>query len=458
MSFQRKLNLFDAIMLVVGNMVGAGIFTTAGFLAGELTNPWLFTGIWVVGGFLTLCGALTYAELAGMFPRSGGDYLFLKAAYGSWAGFLLGWVCFWIINPGSVAVLAIAFAKYLTGFCGYSGTAAEKLIALAVVMLFSAINYRGVRLSGTTQNLWTMGSLAILAVFIVGGFASGRGDWGNFSAGMATAIPGSSFLGPAMIAVIFSYSGWFVTAYIGDEVKRPERNLPLSLILGTAMVTALYVAINTVYLYAMPVESLKGVVNVGQVVGERLLSKGFVRGLTLAIMLAVAASINATILAGARLSYAIARDGHFHRHLERLHARFGTPHAGLIVQAALACLYVVADTFENLLGAVVFIMLLSSTGSGLAHVVLRRKKPSIERPYRTWGYPLVPLLFVAVYFSIAIQIFLSSPVRSLAGIAITASGIPFYLYSLRRGDVRAVGALFPSEPGESKELKRRIEE
>ncbi len=152
-------------------------------------------------------------------------------------------------------------------------------------MLFSAINYRGVRLSGTTQNLWTMGSLAILAVFIVGGFASGRGDWGNFSAGMATAIPGSSFLGPAMIAVIFSYSGWFVTAYIGDEVKRPERNLPLSLILGTAMVTALYVAIITVYLYAMPVESLKGVVQRGTGVGERLLSKGFVRGLTLAIML-----------------------------------------------------------------------------------------------------------------------------------------------------------------------------
>ncbi len=445
-------------MLVVGNMVGAGIFTTAGFLAGELSNPWVFAGIWVVGGFLTLCGALTYAELAGMFPRSGGDYLFLKAAYGSWAGFLLGWICFWIINPGSVAVLAIAFARYLGGFLGFSSAAGEKLIAVVVVVFFSAVNYRGVRLSGTTQNLWTMGSLIILAVFITGGFASGRGDWGHFAAGATAAMPGPSFLGPAMIAVIFSYSGWFVTAYIGDEVKRPERNLPLSLVLGTIMVTALYVAINTVYLYAMPVESLKGVVNVGQVAGERLLSRGFVQAVTLAIMLAIAASMNATILAGARLSYAIARDGYFYRHFERLHTRFGTPHVGLLIQAVLTCLYVVVDTFENLLGAVVFIMLLSSIGSGLAHVVLRRRKPSFERPYRTWGYPLVPLIFVAVYSWIAIQIFLSSPARSLAGIAITASGIPFYLHALHRGDVRAADAGFLAARAEKNDVQREIEE
>lgn len=442
LSFQRKLNLFDAVMLVVGNMVGAGIFTTAGFLAGELTNPWLFTGIWVVGGLLTLCGALTYAELAGMFPRSGGDYLFLKAAYGSWAGFLLGWICFWIINPGSAAVLAIAFAKYLTGFLGYSSPAVEKLIAVVVVVFFSAVNYRGVRLSGTTQNLWTMGSLAILVVFITGGFVSGRGDWGHFVAGAAVPIPASNFLGPAMIAVIFSYSGWFVTAYIGDEVKNPQRNLPRSLVFGTLIVTVLYVAINTVYLYAMPVEGLKGVINVGQVAGRHLLSEGFVRIVTLAIVLAIAASINATILAGARLSYAIARDGYFYRHFERLHARYGTPHVGLSIQAVLACLYVVVDTFENLLGAVVFIMLLSSIGSGLAHLVLRRREPTLARPYRTWGYPFVPLVFVVVYSWIAVQIFLSSPARSLTGIAITASGIPFYIYALRKGDVRTVRTAF----------------
>lgn len=419
-------------MLVVGNMVGAGIFTTAGFLAGELTNPWLFTGIWVIGGILTLCGALTYAELAGMFPRSGGDYLFLKAAYGSWAGFLLGWICFWIINPGSVAVLAIAFAKYLVGFFGYSSATGEKLIAVVVVIFFSIVNYRGVRLSGTTQNVWTMGSLAILLVFITGGLALGKGDWGHFTGGAAAVFPASNLLGPAMIAVIFSYSGWFVTAYIGDEVKHPERNLPLSLVFGTIIVIALYVAINTVYLYALPVESLKEVVNVGQVAGEHLLSESFVRIVTMAIMLAVAASINATVLAGARLSYAIARDGFFWSYFEKLHARYGTPHIALLIQAVLACLYIVVDTFENLLSAVVFIMLLSSIGSGLAHLILRSRKPLLERPYRTHGYPLVPLLFIAAYSYIAVQILLSSPVRSVLGVVITLSGIPFYFCATRK--------------------------
>lgn len=450
MTFKRRLNLFDAVMLVVGNMVGAGIFTTAGYLAGELTNPWLFTGIWIIGGLLTLCGALTYAEMAGMFPRSGGDYLFLRAAYGPWAGFLLGWICFWIINPGSIAVLSIALVKYLTGFFNYTGVVSEKLFAVAVVVFFSIINYRGVRLAGTTQNLWTMGSLVILLFFIIGGLASGKGDWGHITGGEVGISSMPKLLGPAMIAVIFSYSGWFVTTYIGDEVKDPERNLPLSLTLGTIIVIVLYTAVNAVYLYATPVDSLKGVINVGQVVGEHLLSSGFVRIITVAIVLAIAASINATILSGARLSYAIARDSLFSSHFKKVHARYGTPHTALFVQAVLACVYVVADTFENLLGAVVFIMLLSSIGSGLAHLILRRQGPFIKRPYRTWGYPFTPLLFVAAYAWIAMQVFLSSPARSLLGIAITVSGIPFYLHAIRReGGYTAPAAAPPIEKTDS---------
>jgi APA family basic amino acid/polyamine antiporter len=431
MTFKRKLGLFDATMLVVGNVVGAGIFTTSGFLAGELPNPWLFTGIWIIGGLLTLCGALTYAEMTSMFPRSGGDYLYLKAAYGPWAGFLLGWICFWIINPGSIAVLAIALVKYLTGFWGYSGATGAKAMALAVVVIFSLVNYRGVRLTGTTQNFWTMGSLAVLLFFVIGGLASGKGDWGHFSGPGARTFTMSKLFGPAMIAVLFSYSGWFVTAYIGDEVKRPERTLPLSLTLGTIIVTALFVTINAVYLYAVPVDSLKGVVNVGQLTGERLMSGAFVHMLTLGIIFAIAASINATVLAGARLSYAIAKDGFFWSYFEKLHGRYETPHVALLVQATLAGLYVVVDTFENLLGAVVFIMLLSSMGSGLAHFILRMHRPLLERPYRTWGYPYTPIFFIISYSYIAVRIFLSSPIRSLLGVLITVSGIPFYVYGTR---------------------------
>jgi len=440
MPFQRRLNLFDATMLVVGNVVGAGIFTTAGFLAGELPDPWLFTGIWIIGGLLTLCGALTYAEMTSMFPRSGGDYLYLKAAYGPWAGFLLGWIGFWIINPGSIAVLAMGLTKYLAGSGGVCGGMDEKWTAVAIVALFSLINFRGVRLTGTSQNIWTLGSLALILLLVIGGLALGKGNWEHFSRDETGVFGLSKLLGPAMIAVIFSYSGWFVTAYIGDEVKQPERNLPLSLTFGTLIVIVLYVAVNAVYLYAVPVQSLKGVINVGQVAGERLLSHGLAQAVTLAIILAIAASINATVLAGARLSYAVAKDGFFWSPFEKIHGQYGTPHVALLIQAVLACLYIVFDTFDSLLSAVVFVMLLSSIGVGLAHLILRRRMPFAERPYRTWGYPFVPLLFIVAYSYIAVQILLANPLRSVLGVVITISGLPFFIYTLTRKDRQAAVA------------------
>jgi APA family basic amino acid/polyamine antiporter len=166
MNLKRRLNLLDAILLIIGNVVGAGIFTTSGFLAGELPQPLFFIGIWIIGGLLTLCGALTYAEMAGMFPHSGGDYQFLKAAYGSWAGFLLGWVSFWIINPGSIAALSIALVSYANGFFSLNTVFTQKLLAVSIILLLSVVNYRGVRLSGTTQNIFTLGNLVIVFILI----------------------------------------------------------------------------------------------------------------------------------------------------------------------------------------------------------------------------------------------------------------------------------------------------
>ncbi|MDX9745753.1 MAG: amino acid permease [Syntrophales bacterium] len=455
MPFQRRLNLFDATMLVVGNVVGAGIFTTAGFLAGELPDPWLFTGIWIIGGLLTLCGALTYAEMTSMFPRSGGDYLYLKAAYGPWAGFLLAWIGFWIINPGSIAVLAMGLTKYLAGSGDIFGGMDEKWTAVAIVALFPLVNFRGVRLAGTSQNFWTLGSLALILFLVIGGVASGKGNWEHFSRDATGAFSLSKLLGPAMIAVIFSYSGWFVTAYIGDEVKRPERNLPLSLTFGTLIVIVLYVAVNVVYLYAVPVQNLPGVINVGQVVGARLMPHGLAQAVTLAIILAIAASINATVLAGARLSYAVAKDGFFWSALEKIHGRYGTPHIALLIQAALACFYIVFDTFDGLLSAVVFIMLLSSIGVGLAHFILRRRMPFAERPYRTWCYPFVPLLFIVTYSYIAVQILLTNPLRSALGVAITISGLPFFIYALRRKDRQAAVAPIDSSSSQMVRLLKK---
>lgn len=425
MQLVRRLNLFDATLLVIGNVVGAGIFTTSGFLAGELSQPSLFIGIWIIGGLLTLCGALTYAELAAMFPHSGGDYQFLKAAYGPWAGYLLGWVSFWIINPGSIAALSIALVSYLKGFFPFGTPFPEKIFAISIILFLSLVNCRGVRWSGTTQDIFTLGNLAIICIFVAGGLLSMKGDYQHFTASSGS-LPLSKLFGPAMIAVIFTYSGWFVTAYIGGEIKNPGRNLPLSLLAGTAIVTVLYTLINMTYLYAIPIPQLKGAVNVAQVSAESLFNKGFARILSLSVMLAIAASINATILAGARIYYAMASDHIFWTRLKNLHPFYHTPYLSILTQMILACLFVIVGTFNQLLSYVVFIMILSSVATGIAHLILRKRKPELPRPYRTWGYPVIPVLFVAVYVWIAVQIAFDMPGTSLIGILIALSGLPFY--------------------------------
>jgi len=421
----RRLNLFDATLLVIGNVVGAGIFTTSGFLAGELAQPSFFIGIWIIGGLLTLCGALTYAEMAAMFPHSGGDYQFLKAAYGPWAGYLLGWVSFWIINPGSIAALSIALVSYLKGFFPFGTPVLEKIFAISIILFLSLVNCRGVRWSGTTQDIFTLGNLVIIVIFVAGGLLSWKGDYQHFTASSGS-LPLSKLFGPAMIAVIFTYSGWFVTAYIGGEIKNPGRNLPLSLLGGTVIVTVLYTLINMTYLYAIPLPELKGAVNVAQVSAESLFNKGFAQILSLSVMLAIAASINATILAGARIYYAMASDHIFWTRLKTLHPIYQTPYLSILTQMILSCIFVVVGTFSQLLSYVVFVMVLSSVATGIAHLILRKKKPELPRPYRTWGYPVIPLLFITVYVWIAAQIAFDMPGTSLIGILIALSGLPFY--------------------------------
>jgi len=429
MQLKRRLNLFDATLLVIGNVVGAGIFTTSGFLAGELPQPLLFVAIWVIGGLLTLCGALTYAEMAGMFPRSGGDYQFLKEAYGPWAGFLLGWVSFWVITPGSIAVLSIAMVAYIKGLLPLHYALSEKFFAVAIISFLSFINYRGVRLSGTIQDIFTLGNLLIILALILGGLTSGNGNWQHFTAVSSASLPFPKLFGPAMIAVLFTYSGWFASAYIGAEVKNPERNLPFSLLLGTIIVTLFYTAINLVYLYALPFSQLKGTVNVAQLAaGTLFFNPGVAQVVSLSIILAISGSINATILGGTRIFYAMAEDKIFWSPLKRLHPKHGTPHFSILSQMILACFLVSLGTFSQLLSYVVFVMLLSSIAAGVAHFILRLRKPDLPRPYRTGAYPVVPLLFICFYIWIATQIAYAKPLTSIAGLLITLSGLPFFIW------------------------------
>jgi APA family basic amino acid/polyamine antiporter len=429
MQLKRRLNLFDATSLVVGNVVGAGIFTTSGFLAGELPQPMLFIAIWVIGGLLTLCGALTYAEMASMFPRSGGDYQFLKEAYGPWAGFLLGWVSFWVITPGSIGVLSIAIVGYIKGFLPSNYVISEKVLAVTIIFFFSFINYRGVRLSGSVQDFSTLGNLLIMLALILGGFASGKGNWQNFQVVTSDPWSLSKLFGPAMIAVLFTYSGWFASAYIGGEVKNPTRNLPFSLLLGTMIIILFYTMINLVYLYALPLSRLKDALNVAQLAAETLFNLRVAQAVSLSIILAISGSINATILGGTRIYYAMAEDRIFWSPLKQLHPEYGTPHLSILSQMILACILVSVGTFGQLLTYVVFVMLLSSIATGIAHFVLRQRSPDLPRPYRTWGYPVVPFLFIFFNGWIAAQIAYGRPSASMIGLLITFTGFPFYFYT-----------------------------
>ena len=301
-SLRRELSLSDASLLVVGNVVGAGIFTTSGFLAGELPQPIMFISIWVLGGLITLCGACTYAELAALYPIAGGDYQYLKAAYGGGAGFLLGWTNFWIIGPGSSAALSLALVSYLNAWLPLGG-GIGCLAAIVVIAVFSLVNLRGIRPGGTTQDLITTGTILLLIIMIMGGFLFGQGSWENFSSSAPANSSWRKLISSPMIAVIFTYSGWFASAQIGGEIRDPERNLPRSLIMGTLAVMALYTAINLLYLYGLPLAAMKGAENVAQLAVARLFSPGVAALVSIPIVLAIAASINANIMTGARVCY-----------------------------------------------------------------------------------------------------------------------------------------------------------
>lgn len=428
---QRSLSLRSATLLIVGNVVGAGIFTTAGFLAEDVSHPWVFVGIWIVGGGITLCGALTYAELGAMYPRAGGDYQYLKEAYGPWAGFLVGWLSFWIITPGSVAALSLAFVDYLPAVVSEGEIIGKKELAIFLALIIVVINYRSTRLASSTQDVVTTASIVLLVGLVIGGGLWGDGDWGHFTANAeATASP-LALPGSAMIAVVFTYSGWFAAAYVGSEIKRPGRNVPLSLLLGTVIVTVVYTAVNGIYLFAVGIDEMPGIVNIAQVAAQRLFSGPVSIAINAAILLAIASCINASVMTGSRVCYAMARDELFPAALGRIHPRLLTPHWAVLTQGALAVVLILVSSFGDLLTYVVFAMVLCSIATAAAMIVLRFRAPELSRPYRTFGYPLVPILFIATYGWIGASIVVHQFTSSMIGLILVASAVPFYFVWIR---------------------------
>jgi len=430
---ERGLSLTDATMLCVSSVIGVGIFLTPGTVANVLPHPGLVLTAWFIGGLLSLAGALANAELGAMYPRAGGDYVYLSEAYHPLAGFLVGWLSFFVIYAGTVATLAAGFAEGLAHFIDL-GTVAKTTVAVGITLVTSWINYAGVRAGAQFNNVTGYIKIVALLGLAVAGPLFGRGTLANLSPllGGTSGVPLSG-LGLALSPILFSYLGWNASVYVASEIRDPGRNVPRSLFVGLAMCTAIYLLINAVYLYALPIERLRGEVRVGEAAARALF--GAAGGtLTATLVLAsIVGCLNATILVGPRIAYAMALDGFFFSGVHRVHERHRTPHVAIGVQAVTAiALIVVLQSFPSVLDYTTFAIVLATMADTTALYALRRRYPARARPYRAWGYPMVPALYFVANAGIATAMLLGRPKECLIALAVSATGVPFYLRFARR--------------------------
>jgi basic amino acid/polyamine antiporter, APA family len=422
----RKLGLLDATVIVVGTVIGSAIFLVPGAVARSLPSAGLILTVWALTGVLTFCGALAYAELGAMMPHTGGQYVYLREAYGPLVGFLSGWASFLVIQSGSIATLAAGFSIYLSYFVKL-GPVGAKLASVLLIAVLTAVNYRGVRLGAGVQRVFTFLKLVGLAAVVVSAFLAPR----HVEAAAPPAVFSASSFGVAMIACLWAYEGWNCVSFVAGEVKRPERNLLLSLALGTGALIAIYLIANIAYLRVLSVPAIEAADRVAATVAEATMGPMGGTLVSLTILLSIAGAANGAILTFARIYFAQAHDGLFFRAAGNIHRRFETPHVSIVVQGVWVSLLALAGSYEILFSYVIFAAWIFYGMAVLGVIVLRRKAPDAPRPYRMWGYPVTPLLFAGISFWFVGNTIASKPGPSLAGLAIVAAGIPVY-YLWRR--------------------------
>lgn len=432
----HKVGLFAASNIVVANMIGAGIFTTSGLLMSGLSNPWLLIALWVVGGIIALCGALSYAELGASMPRAGGEYVFLSRLYGPMPGFLSGWVSFVAGFSAPIAASAIGFSEYLfrafpqlaqAGDQGFYGQHLDKIIAIGVILLFTLIHLRGLEFGTRIQNYLTMLKVGLIVVLIVAGLALGKGDLSHFEQGAPVGFNFGSIktMGLSLMWIMFAYSGWNASTYIGSEIKNPERNIPRSLLYGTALVMIMYVLLNIVYVYATPPEQMKDVISIGGLTVKNLFGPSMEFAFSLLIAFALFSSLSAFIIIGPRVYYSMAKDGYFFRFVARIHPTYGVPSSAILMQAAIAVVMVLSGTFDQILTYMGFSLgifpLLAVAG------VFKLRARGQGKPL-TSGFPWHLILYLFFGVMILALSFLERPIESSIALLTALAGIPFFYY------------------------------
>ena len=443
----RAIGLGSAILIVIGSVVGSGIFLTTGGMAAIIPSASLLLTAWVLGGLLSIAGGLTYAEMGAMFPRSGGVYAFLQEAYGPLPAFLYGWASLLVMISGSIAAVAVGFAEYLSFFFpslstarvilsvdvpwgAYTISAGQLMAALSLVVL-GAINYVGVRSGNLVNVVLTTAKVTGLAAIPVMALIAG-----NVTPSYTPVVPADlarplASFGIAMIAVLWTYESWYYVTYAAGEIRDPQRNVPRALIIGVLALMAIYVAVNIAYLHALTVDEMKGVTRIAERASIALMGPGGATLLALTVVISTFGCNAAGILGGSRVIFAMGRDGVFLPAAGRVHPRYRTPHVALVALTGWSVVLTLSGTYEQLFTYVMFASILFSVAAGVAIFRLRAIKPNHPRPYRAWGYPWVPAFFVIGSAAFVLNTLLERPVESAIGLGLVLLGVPVYLMQRR---------------------------
>jgi APA family basic amino acid/polyamine antiporter len=426
---KRVLSLMDATMINAGGIIGSGIFMVPATVALYTASSSLFFMVWILGGVVSLFGALSVAELGAAMPKAGGQYVFLNEAYGPVWGYLYGWSAVVVINTASMAAVGVAFAEYLKFFYTISDLAVKE-IAIFSIILLTIINIVDVKSGARFQNVFTFAKLgAILGVILLGLFLEG-GSTQNFSP-LFTDRPPLSLIGPlglAMVAVLWTFDGWIFVTYVAGEVKNPKRNIPLSLIFCMVIVVTVYLALNTVLVYVLGFDQMIGSELVMADAASKFIGGNGAAIVTIIILISLIGANNGFILTSARINYAMARDNRFFKQAAIIHPKFQSPANALIIQCIWACILTFSGTFNQLITYIIFASWIFYGMSAGAVIILRKKKPDMERPYQIPFYPWIPIIFILFAIFLTVNTILEAPRDAAIGAGLILAGLPLYYY------------------------------